>query len=934
MSGLKIGNGPVGMPDGGEAGRGHSLVPGFRRRRCRVASWRVRYGAVLAALAAVTGSLASVGSAGAAVADGGGALSAVRFAGGDRYETSLSAAEAVAADAGGSLEWLVVVSGERWTDAVMAAPLAGRLKATVLMSPPGELRADAARLIQRRGVERVVVVGPSGTGGGAHGAGRGVSDDVLSALGALGLRVERVAGGGVYSTAAAVARRVGTAGVLGNHGRTAIVASGVEFADALVAGPMAARGGHPVLLTPPDALHEDVAGFLAEGGVDSVVVMGGESAVSPQVRGEITALGIKIVPVSGDNRFHTAVRAAEVAAGAYTDAAGEPCLSPQVIGVARARVPFDSFSAAPLLARLCAPLLLTDTHIVPPETAAFIDTARNTHPTVRLRLFGGDAAVSAAAVLDYVGVNRGSVQADLAAGTCGGKASDLPLYLIDKPRSEDPAWSPDCSKIAYAANGRLWVADLDGTNAREINVGSGSWGYSPSWSRDGKRIAFSRGRHNDDGHWFKHIYLANADGTGRTKLSKGDVQDDHPSWSPDGRRIVFERVTGSGRDDDGTFVDTDRHLVVIDTVSGSAVTLAQGGAWEHRPVWSPDSEHVAYRGPSGLRIVSSDGTGDRVIGGTGDAWWNGGLAWSPDGSRIAYVKHELDPDDGTVSGTGKIVVAHVSGTPDFRQVSHQFANVGGWASDLNWSPDGQRIAFTHYDQTDSDNPWLASHASAIDASGFTELTSYSLRIQAVYAVPHGATPKATREAAIADSVAAVQGWFRDQTDGLHPVFERSDNRIAVHTAHLPEIDFTNGFASGLALRQALDYPAGTPLVIIFEGEIAGSGACGWQSSDFGDYVVVPIANCDIEPHVGAQWPYGASYIIGHELIHMLGAVAACAPNSDGAGHVLDDNRDILWQRPSKRDWDNLMLDVNHDDYYRHGRPDCPDIADHYLLGTG
>ena len=86
----------------------------------------------------------------------------------------------------------------------------------------------------------------------------------------------------------------------------------------------------------------------------------------------------------------------------YADAAGEPCFATRTIGVARARVPFDSFSAAPLLGRLCAPLLLADPEQIPPDTAAYLDTARETHDTVDLRVFGGDAAVSHTAIDAYL----------------------------------------------------------------------------------------------------------------------------------------------------------------------------------------------------------------------------------------------------------------------------------------------------------------------------------------------------------------------------------------------------------------------------------------------------------------------------------------------------------------------------------------------------
>lgn len=70
-------------------------------------------------------------------------------------------------------------------------------------------------------------------------------------------------------------------------------------------------------------------------------------------------------------------------------------------------MPFDSFSAGPLLARLCAPLLLTDPTKIPNATTAYLDTARRSAAAggieaIDLHVFGGDAAVAQAAVDAYL----------------------------------------------------------------------------------------------------------------------------------------------------------------------------------------------------------------------------------------------------------------------------------------------------------------------------------------------------------------------------------------------------------------------------------------------------------------------------------------------------------------------------------------------------
>lgn len=206
-------------------------------------------------------------------------------------------------------------------------------------------------------------------------------------------------------------------------------------------------------------------------------------------------------------------------------------------------------------------------------------------------------------------------------------------------------------------------------------------------------------------------------------------------------------------------------------------------------------------------------------------------------------------------------------------------------------------------------------------------------IRAVYAIPSGVAPVATREQAIANTVAEVQRWFRTQTGGEHPLFARNGSSISVETVRLTltesELpDRNSGFIANI--RNQLGADPNTPLLIVSEGKFARDSACGWQPQQA---VVIPLGNCGIALQVDSEWPKGATYIVAHELAHLLGAVKPCAPNYEGTAHVDDDNRDLLYHGPGSRDWANLTLDVGNDDYYRHGRDDCYDIADNPLLAT-
>jgi lactocepin len=168
-------------------------------------------------------------------------LTTVRVAGANRFETAVATAELVNADP----TTILVTSGMTFADAMAATPVAGKVKAPIVLVDGDTMpAASLAYLAQHPLATRVVIGGTASVGASAA---------------ALALTTDRVAGPDRYATSAAVARRWFTGS------SSLVTANGASFQDAAIGGPIAARLGAPVLLTsttPTRGTYDHVHGVL------------------------------------------------------------------------------------------------------------------------------------------------------------------------------------------------------------------------------------------------------------------------------------------------------------------------------------------------------------------------------------------------------------------------------------------------------------------------------------------------------------------------------------------------------------------------------------------------------------------------------------------------------------------------------------------------
>ena len=129
-----------------------------------------------------------------------------------------------------------------------------------------------------------------------------------------------------------------------------------------------------------------------------------------------------------------------------------------------------------------------------------------------------------------------------------------PRRLTNSPEKDDvnPSWSPNGKHIAFSSerDGNfdifdIYVMDANGGNQRNLTDNLHN-DWLPSWSPDSEYIAFSYSE--KDGNF--NIYVMEADGENPQRLTNHPGDDAYPSWSPDGERITFmsDRDQGSLRD--------------------------------------------------------------------------------------------------------------------------------------------------------------------------------------------------------------------------------------------------------------------------------------------------------------------------------------------------------------------------------------------------
>ncbi len=184
------------------------------------------------------------------------------------------------------------------------------------------------------------------------------------------------------------------------------------------------------------------------------------------------------------------------------------------------------------------------------------------------------------------------------------------------------------------------------------------------------RIAFTTNEDNNPGD----IYVVDADGANRTRLTADPAYDGHPSWAPDGDRLAFWSTRDKNAGDIYTMQDNGQGIM----------RLTRNAARDAFPSWSPDGQRIAFasnrdNNRGDIYVTNVDGTEPRRL--TYAPEFETHPCWSTDSSQIAFVRWRED-------GSSRIYVVPAQGGEP-----QQLVAGGDWVSDPDWCPVRDEVAF-------------------------------------------------------------------------------------------------------------------------------------------------------------------------------------------------------------------------------------------------
>ncbi len=167
----------------------------------------------------------------------------------------------------------------------------------------------------------------------------------------------------------------------------------------------------------------------------------------------------------------------------------------------------------------------------------------------------------------------------------------------------DASYSPDGSSVVLVHRFDLYTVEVDEKEPKRLGEETPEISeFAPAWSPDGRQIAYSGYRPEDES---VHLYLLDLDSGKRRPLTSGSGQDLAPVWSPDGAHLLFYSDRGGGFEifEVPSGGGTPRQVLDPEAARKAGFVAASlidpwdndnGAVWQYRASYSPDGRWIVF----------------------------------------------------------------------------------------------------------------------------------------------------------------------------------------------------------------------------------------------------------------------------------------------------------------------------------------------------
>jgi Tol biopolymer transport system component len=233
--------------------------------------------------------------------------------------------------------------------------------------------------------------------------------------------------------------------------------------------------------------------------------------------------------------------------------------------------------------------------------------------------------------------------------------------------ADAPSWSPDHGRVAYVLKNAIWTARADGSDRRRVIALGNGLPFDPAWSPDGKRIAYQRitevprpGADDGEVNEVHAVFTVRTNGTGTRMVHAGES----PAWTPSGNHIV---LTQTRRTSSGAFAST---LGIVRPDGTGYRRLRTSDSYISDLAVQPSGRRIAYIQALGTTAIGvfDRSTERNTLFVKSDRTALMDIAWTPGGSRIAWLQHRISRKAGPSPAT-RLYTARPDGSGQRAQFS-------------------------------------------------------------------------------------------------------------------------------------------------------------------------------------------------------------------------------------------------------------------------